>query len=559
MPTITLDIKYFRELLGFSIDDKMLEEQIAKLGFEVEEIGKDEIKIEITPNRPDLFDAVGMSRAIRNFMHRTKSFRYKIASDKPAVVIKVGDKIKKIRPFVAGMVVKDLKLDEKSLANLIKFMDKFCDTFGRDRRKIAIGMHDLSKINGPLEYDAYTDEEFIPLNGNSAEMFSEIMKINEKGIKYGDTIPSGKKRLYPALKDKEGTMALIPIINSDRTKVSVGTKSLLIDITGSSEYYVDKTADMLASLFIDMKGSVERVEIVYKGGSTFSPKMESRQMQIPISMLENEIGVRIGSNNVISLANKMGYEAALLGNKILFNVPEYRFDVINEQDIVEDVAIAYGYDYIQQVAIPNYDAGALEEKSVMISRIKDLMIGYGFSEAMNTYFTNEDTNFVKMRLQEPSNASIKLKNSRMQSITMMRTWIIPSLLGNLGKSASEKMPQRIFEIDLTFMIEEEKVHEDIHLAAVSVDPKANFNDIKAVFEGLLSMLEIKYNLTEAERKSFIQGRVADAESESVTIGFFGEVHPEVLNNFGIEEPTIGFEINLSLLYGWKASSKAVRE
>ncbi|MCL4375777.1 hypothetical protein M1394_03190, partial [Candidatus Marsarchaeota archaeon] len=64
---------------------------------------------------------------------------------------------------------------------------------------------------------------------------------------------------------------------------------------------------------------------------------------------------------------------------------------------------------------------------------------------------------------------------------------------------------------------------------------------------------------EAERKSFIQGRVADAESESVTIGFFGEVHPEVLNEFGIEEPTIGFEINLSLLYGWKASSKAIRQ
>ncbi len=558
MPTITLDIKYLRELLGFSIDDKELAEHITKLGFEVEELGAEEIKIEITPNRPDLLDAVGMSRAIRNFMHRAKDFRYKIESNKPALMINVGERVKKIRPFIAGMVVKDLKLDERSLANLIKFMDKFCDTFGRDRRKIAIGMHDLSSITGPLSYDAYTDEEFIPLNGSSVEMFSEIMDKNEKGIKYGNTIPSGKKRLYPVLKDKEGTLALIPIINSDRTKVTSRTKGLLIDITGNSEYYVNKTADMLASLFMDMRGSVEKIEIVYKGGGTLSPKMESEQLKIPLSMLEDEIGVSIGSNNVLSLANKMGYEAALLGNKILFNVPEYRFDVINEQDIIEDIAIAYGYDYIQQIAIPSYDAGSLEEKSIIISRIKDVMIGYGFSEAMNTYFTNEETNFSKMRLEEPS-GSIKLKNARMQTITMMRTSILPSLLSNLGKSVSEKMPQRLFEIDLTFLMEGEKIREDIHLAAVSADPKANFNDIKAIFEGLLSTLNIKYNIKEAERKSFIDGRVADASAENGIAGFFGEIHPEVLNNFSIEEPTIGFEVNLSLVYGWKASSKAVKE
>ncbi len=541
MPVISFNKKYLYGLIGSGMDDATFTGQVSKLGFGVEEIGDESVSVELTANRLDLLDAVGLARAIRNFMHKSKRFIYTITDSNPALEIVVDRSVKKARPFIAGLVAKGLQLDEQSLLNLFNFSEKFCDTYGRGRRKIALGMHNLDAIKPPLAYRCVKDGRFAALGEKEAD-YGSIIESTEKGRKYSGLLRSGKGYMYPELSDAEGTIALIPILNSERTKVTTGTKNMLVDITGTSAYAVNKVAELLAATFIDMGADVKRVRIDYGKAQVETPAMGERNIMIPVARAEDEIGVPIGFNNVISLANKMGYEAALLGSKVRFRVPEYRLDVIGEQDVIEDLAIAYGYDYINPVPIYYSQPGELEQETRFNRTVAEAMIGLGFSEFANSYLTNEDFNFDRPRIKRDGSAVV-IKNPKTEAITIMRTWSIPSVLRNLAASANDRMPQDIFELDMVFRVDKRTAVESYHLAAASMDPKANFNVMKAAVEGLLYALDVKYEIEAHSHGSFIDGRCAAVKVGGKAIGFFGEIHPEVLKNFGIEEAVTAFEID----------------
>lgn len=558
MPVVTFNKDYLFGLLPKGTDAESIKETSYKMGFEVGRITDKEISIEITPNRPDLYSAIGFARAYKNFEHKSKRLKYELKDANPEFSITVGKEAAAVRPFIAGLVAHGVSLSGGALPDLINFSEKLSETYGRSRRKIAIGMHDLSKMEPPLHYNAYEDEKYIPLNEKKEMLFSEVLKRTEKGLKYGHILNSGGR--YPALKDHGGVISLIPILNSERTKVTAKTKNIFVDITGTYREPVEKTADLMASIFDDMGASVRPVSVAYHSGDRTTPSLEKRYLSIPLSMAESEIGISVGFNNIISLANKAGYEAALLGNDVRFRVPEYRMDVINEQDIVEDIAIAYGYDFINPLPIASSQVGSLLPMESDFEILSEAMLGMGFSEAVNTYLTNESLNFTAMRindirgyLESEKKDCITLKNSKSDSLTMMRTWLLPSLLRNLGSSAHDSMPQRLFELDMAFAERKKRICEEYHLAAVSAGPKTNLNEAKAVLEEISYLTGMQFKAKESEHESFIKGRCAEIILHGAQIGIFGELHPAVLHNFGIEEPTCVFEINLDLMYARDSS------
>jgi phenylalanyl-tRNA synthetase beta chain len=546
MPVVTIRKGYLLKLIGSKMTDKAIEGEIAKLGLNVESIDENEISIEVASNRPDLLSAVGIARAVRYFTHRSNKYDYEIDESVPATSIAVGKKVGGVRPYIAGLVVRDLKFTDDSLAELLSFEDKFCETYGRNRRKIAIGMHDLSKVDlNSLSYDIVSDMQFVPLNGTKETYFSKVLQANEKGKKYSSTILEGKKG-YPVLFDSRGVLALIPIINSDRTKVLVSTTSVLIDITSTSEYLAKRTADLLAALFMDMGAEVRKVRIEYERASWTTPELVKTKIRMPISRAEETIGVKVGPNNSAILASKMGYLSSFIGTKLDVVVPPYRLDVIDEQDVIEDIAIAYGYEYIRPIPVKASQAGALEELTTIRQKLEEAMLGLGFSQMMNSYLSNEETNFTKMRLYNDGNY-IKIRSAKAASITMLRTWVLPSLMKNGGMSQSEKMPQKMFELDMSFGITDRTIRESYNLATLSIDPKTNFNYIKSVLEAIAESFNFQFKTESFEHGAFISGRCSKIIVNGNVVGFFGEVHPEVLDNFGIEEPAVAFEMDVSFL------------
>jgi len=544
MPISTYEKDYLLKALRFKVDKKELFRNINNIGLVIKRENKDEIDIEFKASRPDLISVIGLARALRYFMRRSRDFKYETKDGRKDFVISVGSHVSSIRPVIASLVVEKMKLGEEDLRDIINFTDKLSENYGRQRKKIAIGLHDLKNVKPPFYYDAYEDEEFVPLNRDRKMKYSEVLKKEEKGIKYGSLLGESKRR-YVILKDSIGAMALVPVINSDRTKVTTSTKSMIIDITGATRHLIEKVAEMLAADFIDRGFDVYRVRVDYADRSCLMPRMERRMISVRLEQLEREIGVRIGFNNAILLANKMGYEASLIGSSIHFAVPAYRLDVINEQDVIEDVAVAYGYDYIRPVPIPATEPGSIEAKSKAHNTVSEAMVGLGFSEVMNSYLTNMTKNFRLMRLKEQS--YIKLSNPKTEIATMMRTWLIPSLLECIGKSMHDKLPQRIFELDIVFGLKNDRPEETYRLAAAVCDAKVNFNEMKGNVEALGRVLGVDLAIKRFEHDSFISGRCAQIISDGRRVGFFGELHPEVLSGFGVEEPVLAFETDLSMI------------
>ncbi len=543
MPVSRYYKKYLLDCLGSGVSEKELVRNMENMGLSVEEISDKEMSIEFPANRPDLIGTVGMARALRHFMRKTRKFDYKLKAPGQLDAINVGQHVTNTRPFIAALIVRKVQLSEVQLLDIINMTEKLCDTYGRQRGKIALGLHDLAKTKPPFFYDAYEDDYYIPLNRSKQMKYSEVVAMEEKGVRYGH-LAGGQER-YVALKDTLGTMSLIPVLNSERTRVSTATHEMLVDITGMSREVVDKVADLLAADFSDVGFEVWQVSIRYGKGAVLSPRMGSATIEIPLEQIQREIGVKIGFNNAILLSNKMGYMASLVGRRIRFRSPAYRLDILNDQDIVEDIAVAYGYDYIQPVDVVSGQQGALEQTTKQYERISCALVGLGFDEEMNSYLTNTGTNFESMRLQKRD--AVTIQNPKSSSATMLRTWLLPGLLRNVGASMHDRMPIKLFELDMAFGLDGGKPVEEYHTAAVACYPQANFNYIKAALEGLSRKLGVELGVQSGRHDSFIEGRCAELYLGKKKVGMMGELHPEVLSNFGVEEAVVALELNLSFI------------
>ncbi|MCL4379360.1 MAG: phenylalanine--tRNA ligase subunit beta [Candidatus Marsarchaeota archaeon] len=543
MAIISFDTKDLQAANG---GKRGLTDVITDMGVEIEEATKQEIKVNIDPNRPDLLDFTGMHRAIANFTGKKKpqDNRYKI-SNAPAMTITVQAAVKKVRPYIAGIVVKNADLTGQKLKYFINFTEKFSDTYGRKRKKLAIGVHSIAAINGSLTYTAEGSGSITPLGLGKPMRFDKLMKEHIKGITYQDAVPTfGKSYLYPLLKDDSKTIALIPVTNCEETKVTENTKELFIDITSTSDVALGNAAAVIACSFIDSGADVYPVEIAYGKAKKATPTLEYREIKLSMSTAERTLGVATGRHNIISLANRMGHTAAKYGSSVLFYVPPYRVDVLNEQDIIEDIAIAYGYNNIEPIAILGTSSGMSNDSADSDNRIALTMVGLGYTEAINSLLTSEEVSFTKMGWKPLKESYVSIADSKTSAITMLRQSLLPGLLQNIAASANATMPQRLFEVGKTFHVKAGKPIEGKGIAFVSVHSKANFAEIKSAVEALFKQTGTDYRIEEHRDAAFMQGRCARVVSKGRQAALFGEVHPETISNFRIEEPVVAAEISL---------------
>lgn len=541
MATITFGLSDLKKR-GVEAD---LESLVTKLGMDIEKTEGDDVTIDITPNRPDLLDIMGFARAAGFFSGKTKPKEnfYNLTRE-PFTEVTVTSAVRKVRPFAAAMIVKNIDLTGNKLRYLINFTEKFCDTYGRRRKKIAMGLHNLDVIKPPLIYDASHDGSFKPLGSEKQMSFEEIIEKHQKGLEYSNAIAgNGKKQPYPFLRDTENILSLIPIINSELTRVRESTKNLLVDLTGTSKSGVREAINLFACTFIDMGADVYPCSIVFQNTREATPQLIYNEIRIKRSKVERSLGLFLDDNKIITMANRMGYVAAKYGTYTLVYVPPYRLDVLNEQDVIEDIAIAYGYDKITPLPILGFSSGVPEESREYLNRVSRLMLGFGYFESLNMYLTNERLNFENMlQKYDPKNV-IKVAYAKTEAITMLRTSLTPGLLQNLSVSMHQRMPQRLFEVGSVFAIDKNKIIESNNLAFVNEHSKSDFSEIKAVVKDLLQLIDVrKYSLKECKNSSFIDGRCAAIMVGNEMLGYFGELSPGVLENFKLEEPVAAAEI-----------------
>jgi phenylalanyl-tRNA synthetase beta chain len=512
---------------------------IDSLGMSIEALDEEEIKIDVTPNRPDLLDFFGMARALSYLSgKREPSNDSYLKVSEPRLSITVSKNVKDVRPFIAGIVVEYANLGGNRLKYLINFTEKIAETFGRHRKKIAIGIHNLDRIDGDLTYEVKKSGSMQPLGLQASETFEKVLR-SQKGTEYG-AIAEGKNIV---LSDEKKVIALIPITNSEKTRVTEGTKNLFIDITGTSQKAVGEVATLLACSFIDQNAKVSAVSVDYGSRKAVYPSTQYKEEKINVYDIDRTIGAKLSESDIVKLANRLGYKGSKYGNYILVEVPPYRMDFINCQDVIEDMAIAFGYNNIVPLPVVGSSFGCRSAVTDLCNDLELTMTGMGFDQAINNYITNEETQFDRMEQRREQNL-VKISYSKTASLTALRSKILPSLLTNLSASQHESMPLRLFEIGSVFTVEKNRAIEGLSVALVSEAGGSNFSEAKSYVVAIAASMGMPIEIRGIENPAFIKGRCAGVFLHGKRIGVFGEIHPKVLKNFNLAEPAIAAELSL---------------
>ncbi len=516
------------------------------LGFDIEEIGSDYVKVEFNPNRVDFCSYAGVARAFRGLMGwETGLPKYDVKDGK--TVLKISKAVAKIRPYMLAAIVRNVKLDQEAIVDLMEMQEDLHWGVGRNRKKASIGVHNLDVVTPPFTFTAVEPDKFrfVPLDKTEEMSLGEILEKHEKGIAYKHLVDWASR--YPLLIDKDGkVLSMPPIINGELTCVTSKTTNLFLDVTGTEYVAVERSLNILATALADMGGTVERVRVKYPNRTVISPSLTPKKMKLRVSYANELLGLKLTETQVAESLRKCRLDTEKLENGIIeVGIPAYRIDVLHEVDLVEEVAIGYGY-YRLKPSIPETSTiGEQHPVHRTANTIRQIMTGLGYTEVTNFTLINEAVHYERMR-QDARNM-IKLANPVSAEYTILRESLLPSLMKNLMDNKHESFPQRLFEVSDVGRINqraETRVERRLHLAGVSSHSTANFTEIKSCVEALLQNMGLKrWEIKPARHPSFLEGRAAAIYLERKEIGVLGEIHPEVLNNFELENPTSAFEID----------------
>jgi phenylalanyl-tRNA synthetase beta chain len=539
MPTVNFEKKEVLKLLGKKINEQALAESISYIGTDLKSINDEELVVEIFPNRPDMLSVEGFARALSAFMNIRPGLRkYKVKPSNKRV--KVEQSVKNVRPYIKCAIVKNVELNASEIKNLMQLQEKLHQTHGRDRRKVAIGIHDYDKIKFPLKYKAVEPSKisFIPL-GETIEMnLEQILEVHPKGKKYAWILEDKQK--YPIIIDaKDDVISFPPLINGVITQVTVGTKNIFIDVTGDDETAVEQALNIVVTSLAERGAGILSVKV--NGKET--PRLKSRVVKLNVKYASKILGIKLKEGDVKKLLAKMGYSYNA-GKAI---VPCYRTDILHQYDIIEDIAIAYGYNKITP-ELPNISTIAEEDNRYNFNKkIALVMVGFGFLET-NTVSLTSEANETKCGFREKL---VLVKNSATQGYNALRKHIIPSLLNVISENKHNSYPQRIFEIGTVFsenVEQETKVMEESVLGIASAGTEEDFTRMKQIIISLLNNLDLKFSFEDISHEAFIEGRCAKIVAEEQEIGFFGEIGPLIIESLQLEIPIVVAEINITRLF-----------
>ncbi len=547
MPVITLKRERFCSLVDRQLSVQEMARQLPWLGVYIEEAGPDYVKIEFNPNRVDFSSYAGVARAFRGLMEwETGLPEYAVQTGE--VVLKVDPSVSKVRPYMLGAVIRGLKLDAESVRELMEMQEDLHWGIGRDREKASIGVHNLRHVQAPFRYTTAEPDavSFVPLEKGEEMYLKEILEKHGKGIAYSHLLQGASR--YPLLIDRQKqVLSMPPIINGELTRVRTGTQDLFIDVTGTDYNAVTRSLNVLVTALADMGGSIESIRVKYPDREVVSPHLEPQKIMLRVDYANRLLGLQLPEESAMRCLRKCRLDAESAKKGVLeVSVPPYRIDILHEIDLVEEVAVGYGYYRLHPTKPATVTTGSQHRTSEIAADVRQIMIGLGFMEAMNFILTDEKTHYERMRRK--GSEVLRIANPVSAEYSIVREDLLPSLMINLVDNRHESYPQRIFEVSDVVVIREEaetRSQRKLHAAAVSSHPNANFTEMKSYLEALLANLGLRNWRVRAVRyPSFLEGRAAAIYIQDRELGRVGEIHPQVLNNFELENPTGAFELNL---------------
>jgi phenylalanyl-tRNA synthetase beta chain len=596
MPIVNIDLAWLNRLLGREYPTETLYDSLDQIGCDVEDVvelahsrcpnccslvenplGQEEVKacgfcgfesetpfkpagkqqamrLDLLADRPDLFDVGGLARALRGTLgietglpnYTAKPSGLTVTVDKS-----VADK-QSYRPYIACAVMTLPAVDETSLIAIMKLQENLHWGVGRDRKLASIGVYDLATISGDIAYRTMDpdQEPFAPLGMPGRKMSGrQILKSHPKGMAYADLLADLKR--YPVLVDsKNQVLSMPPIINSDETKLKQGTTRVFIDVTGISRAAVAKSLDTLVCSLVEIGGSVETVTIVDSDGKKqTTPDLAPRTAEVDLAEAVRWLGLPLRNETLTEALRKMRFDVAPAKNgagRFTVSYPPYRTDIRHMVDLLEDVAIGYGYANIEPRLVRSMTVGTPQPEETLSDRVRQILIGLGYSEIMSLPLSTEEHQFERLRMPTPDRYP-RVSNPKLKAYNVVRTHLMGGLFEALRENRRRPMPLRLFEIDNIVRLDdaaETGAAEERRVALAEIGREAGYATVRSVVDSLARELGWQTTYTAVDHPTFVTGRAAELAVDGQKIALLGEVHPEVLANFGLTFPVALAEITL---------------
>jgi phenylalanyl-tRNA synthetase beta chain len=290
--------------------------------------------------------------------------------------------VKQIRPFASGAVLRGVKFTPENYATFIDLQDKLHQNLGRRRTLVAIGTHDMSTIQSPFTYEALPPKDiiFAPLNRPGQDMdgvkLMEVLSEDRHLNKYLPIIRDSP--VYPVILDKNRIVcSLPPVINGEHSKISLATRDIFIEMTATDEARLENALNILVAMFCEYCSepfTIEPIKVTYADGtSSVQPNLAPRKTKARLSYINSCTGISLDTAQVVTFLQRMGHEARPSSSDpkeiIEVDVPCTRPDVLHECDLMEDVAVAYGFDNLPR-RFPSTNTVAAP---LPINKLSDLM------------------------------------------------------------------------------------------------------------------------------------------------------------------------------------------
>ncbi|KAK5443392.1 phenylalanine--tRNA ligase subunit beta [Exophiala xenobiotica] len=591
MPTITVDKAALFKALGRDYTTDEFDELCFDFGIELDEDtslserpivdGKQEppqLKIEIPANRYDMLCFEGIQLMLNIFNRRVEAPQYVLKAPPSGEMqtITVKQDTARIRPYVSGAILRNIKFDQARYESFIDLQDKLHQNLARQRTLVSIG---------PFTYEALPpkDINFAPLNQTKEMNGEELMAFYDKDKHLGRYLHIIRDSpVYPVIYDSNRNVcSLPPIINGNLSKITLDTKNVFIEVTATDKTKLEIVVNMVVAMFSQYTSdqfTVEPIQIIseHNGESRQVPNLTPRATQAEVDYINGCSGLSLSAQDVCTLLTRMSYTARPSKsdpNLIDVDVPITRADVLHQADIMEDVCIAYGFNKLPR-AFPKVSATVAAPLAVNklsdILRLEAAMAGW--AEVLPLILCSHDENFAWLNRKDDGQTAVRLANPKTTEYQVVRTTLLPGLLKTIRENKHHSLPMKIFEVsDVAFKDEslERKSRNERHFAAAWYGKTSGFEVVHGLLDRVMAMLqtafitheegpEIKngnakgmhYWIQELDDPTYFAGHGASIHAniagKDLTIGSFGILHPTVLEKFELKNPVTALEFNVEV-------------
>lgn len=588
MPTIPVDKEDLFKLLGRSYTTEEFDELCFQFGIELDEDttedvkGTDErpqLKIEVPANRYDMLCIEGIAQALNEFLGNSETPKYTLNPAKPEISLTIKESTLPIRQYAASAILRNVVLDERAYDSFIALQDKLHSNLCRNRTLVAIGTHDLDTLTPPFTYEALApkDINFIPLNQTKKINGEELMEFYEKDKNIGKFLHIIKDSpVYPVMLDANRTVAsLPPIINSDHSKITLETRNVWIDVTGTDRTKTEIVINQLVAMFsryCKTPFEIEPVQIIseHNGETRVCPNVTPRTAQAEIPYINSCVGLDYSGNEISKLLKKMSLDASTSTSgkdTIDVRIPITRSDILHQCDIMEDVAIAYGYDNLKKTK-PKQSEN-LVAAPLAVNKVADILrlasSQAGYLEVMPLTLSSHDENFGWLKQKDNGTTAVKLENPKTIEYQVVRTTLLPGILKTIKENRKHSLPIKVFECG-DIVLKDDKLERGAfnqrNWSAIYAGKTSGFEMVQGLLGKIMQTMRTPWLEKPSEDKrrgywieedkenaTFFPGRGAKIffrsadNGDAKVIGSLGVLHPEVMNNFDIPYAASSVEIN----------------